>query len=562
VSKPRLDAEYYLSWASDIAGGDLLGRHRTIAGEPFLLNPLYAYVIAPLVGVFGTSPASILVFQTFLAGATAWLAAAAARRFAGDVAGAVAGLAVAFSAPLVHLDGYVAVSGLAAFLVAGTCFACAPPQDGERGHGPVAAGVWLGLSLLARPVTLFALPFVAWLSARREARPGRATLLFAAPIVVCAGLSFARNVAVSGEPVVFTAANGQNLYLGNNAAARRTRGMFTDEFRFAPREMHEDAKLRIGHELGREPTRSEVSDRFSAMARAEFAARPGESIAWYAQKARWFFSPAEPASSADIDWDLRQTPILQIAFVPTFLLAALAAAGIVVLWKRRDLVLGPGGLVFAHLVACTLTFPLSHYRAPAVPAMAVLAGCAVAAAWDGLRVAGKGRAAALVAVTAGGVALVGWIDPQPRYRREQLLHNSAVANIRLRRFDLAERYAREANAIDPQSIMSWALFLDIAKFSGRTDEAVVWAQRLVDAQPWSALWRADLARAEFDAGKRQAALARMDALVAEFPWNGMVRERRGEIRALAGDAKGAREDFTFAKKKGVEAPPWALLLAQ
>ncbi len=448
VRTPRLDAEYYLAWAGDIASGDLFGRTGTLGGEPFLLNPLYAYAIAPLVRVFGATPAPVLVLQTILAAGTAALAAAAARRWAGNTAAWIAGLAVAFSTALTHLDGYVSVSGLAAFLVAGTCFACAPRDGTDGARRPLVAGVWLGLSALARPVALFALPFVAWLFATRTDRKARAVAAVLLPFALCAALSFARNAAVSGERVVFTAANGQNLYLGNNPEARRLRAMFTDEFRFAPREMHEDAKFRVASEISREPARSEISDWYAALAVREIGENPGASLAWYGEKLRWFFSPEEPASSADLDYDRTLTPMLRLAFVPTWLLAAFAVAGAVACRARRDLLLGPGAIVLAHVLASTLAFPLSHYRSPAIPAMAILAACGVAAAIDGLR-SGAGRVFAVVVVTAGILAAAGSIGPQPAYRRDQLLVNAGVADLHRNDLDSAERNARAALALQP-----------------------------------------------------------------------------------------------------------------
>src|SRR5262249_17773368 len=152
-------------------------------------------------------------------------------RFAGSAAAWVAGLACAFSAALAHLDANVAISGLAAFLVAGTCFACAP--GGGRGRGPAAAGVWLGVSALARPGPVCAVPFVAWLRARRvdgRAARLRAAMLVVAPVALLAAIPFARNIVVSGESVVYTASNGLNLHLGNNPAGRRLRAMQTDDF--------------------------------------------------------------------------------------------------------------------------------------------------------------------------------------------------------------------------------------------------------------------------------------------------------------------------------------------
>ena len=554
LSTPRLDAEYYLSWARDIAAGDVLGRRGTIGGEPFLLNPLYAYIIAPIAGLFGATPGPVLVFQVLLAAATAWLTASAARRFAGDGAAWTAGVAVAFSAALTHLDGYVAVSGLAAFLVAGTCFACAPAQsEGERGHGPLAAGAWLGLSALARPVALIAAPFVAWHFARRDPRRARMVLLALAPLAVCAGSSFARNVAVSDEPVVFTAANGQNLFLGNNETARRQRAMFTDEFRFSPREMHEDAEFRVGFELRRRPSRSEVSNWYAARALEELSAHPADSLAWYAQKLRWFFSPQEPASSADLDYDRGITPLLGLAFASTWLIAALAAAGAAV---RRDLLLGPGAIVAAHIVACTLAFPLSHYRSPAIPAMAVLAGCAAASALGGLR-EGRGRPAAVVALVAAAVAATGALAPQPAYQRHILLVNRAVAQLYRGDLDGAERDARGALEIEPSSFGAATVLVDVGKARGRPGDALPWARRLAQAQPWSPVYRADLANVEFDAGRRAEALAEMDRLVGDFPWSGLVRGRRGELRCRADDVERAREDLRFAAAHGYEPLPWA-----
>src|SRR5205085_231811 len=170
--------------------------------------------------------------------------------------------------------------------------------------------------------------------------------------------------------------NGQNLYVGNAAAARRARQMFTDELRFTPREMHADAKYRVGFETGREPTRSEISSWFAARAWEDASREPLAALAWCGEKLRWFFSGTEPASSADFDYDRRFVPLLCAAVASTWIVLALAAAGVVVA-GRRDVLLGPGALTLGHAAACTLTFPLEHYRSPCVPAAAVLAGCAI-----------------------------------------------------------------------------------------------------------------------------------------------------------------------------------------
>jgi hypothetical protein len=578
VATPKLDAVRYLDWAGDIAGGDVLGRGGVVHGEPFLFNPLYAYVLAPLVGVFGRSPAAVVVFQTLLAGATAALAAAAARRLSGTVAAWTAGLAVAFSAPLVHLDGKVAVSGLAAFLVAGAVWSTVPGEkpsletssDASRPGAqvtvfhlaPYGTGLWLGASVLARPVALFAVPFAAWLFARRGG--ARAAALVVVPVALCAGLSFARNVAVSGEPVVFTAADGLNLHLGNGPAARRDGVMASDHFRFSPAAMHEDAKVRVAYELRREPTRSEVSSWFADLARRDFAAAPAESLAWCATKLRWALGPAEFGSSEDFDVDRPKVPLLLLAFVPTWLLIALAAAAPIVARRRPELLLGAGALVAAHVVACVVVYPLSHYRSPAVPALAVMAGATVAGCVDQWRT--HRRRVAAAAATAVALAVLAALPPQPGVdARQSALRDAGAA---MDRGDLAaaDEIARAALVRIPDQSHLLAVRYACALAQKRFEDARAFASKLVSLRPWDAAERINVAWCDARLGRESDARREADEVAALHPWNGDVRCGRamvvlGLAAPTPADVERAREDLEFAISRGVEPPAWALAKA-
>jgi 4-amino-4-deoxy-L-arabinose transferase-like glycosyltransferase len=561
MTAPSLDGAYYLDWARDIAAGDVFGRGGTVHGEAFLFNPLYAYAIAPLVAVFGRAEMPVIVVQALLAGGTAGLAAAAARRYAGRSAAWVAGLAVAFSAVLVHQDGKVAVAGLAAFLTAGVVWSAAPEEAGEsargRGRGPVATGAWLGLSLLARPVLLAALPFAAWLHARRSPRPGRVLLLVLAPVAVCAGLSLARNLAVAGEPVVFTAANGPNLHLGNNPLARRLMAMATDEFRFGPFVMHDDAKYRVGYELKREPARAEISSWFADRALHDFAAAPGASLGWYGTKLRWFAGPVELASSDVFETDLAVVPLLRFAFVPTWLLVALAAAAPFVARRRAELLLGPGAIVAAHALACTLVYPLSHYRSPCVPALAVMAGVAVAGAIAAVKERRTAHAAAAL-VAAALVAAIGAVPPQaPDYPDAHLADDAARA---LERGDeaAAAELATQSLAANPDDLLGLTLQLELATRAGRFEDARAAASHIVRLRPWDPDALMDVAWSDFRLGRNADALGEADAVVAVYPWSGKVRSGRGAMRTLSGDRDGAIDDVEFARRRGAAVEPWVL----
>jgi tetratricopeptide (TPR) repeat protein len=513
VREPLLDGRFYLNWAGDIARGDLLGKGGVIGGEPWFFNPLYAYVLAPIVGLFSSPVLPILLVQAALGAGTAALTAAAAVRTFDRRAGWIAGLLVAFAAPLAQLDAHISVAELSAFLVAGACFACTPATAGDRpgAHGPVAAGLWLGIGALARPVVPLALPFVAWRFWRDGGR--RAAVVCVLTFAACAVPSFLRNWGVSGEPAVWTAAGGANVHLGNNAKARADRTMASPDFRFGPETMHDDARRVVERSVGRRVTRGEVGSWFWRQATEEaFFRAPGESLVWYAQKARWFFGPTEVPSSASLAADRQFSPGLWAAFVPAWLLASLAAAGAWV-WRRRpEVLLGPGALALAHWGMLTLVFPLSHYRAPAIPALAVLAAGAVTALWA----AWSGRylgAAATIVVVGAGAAVAGALSPQPdplAHRDQSVL---AIVARDAGDFETAERYARAA-----------------IQARRRT-----WPDRPDSAEAWAALGEVQMAAKKWSEAK--ASLDRAVELDPKFPLSRVLRSEVFERMGVYGPAE-------------------------
>lgn len=448
LRRPQLDALVYAAWARDIAGGDWLGREGLIDGLPFFFNPLYAYLVAPFLHgtpdmVYPVEPIlqelaprllAVLVFQCLLGGVTTWLSARVATELCGRLGGWIAGIAVAFSTALVHLDHHLAVSGTAAFLVAGTLHSLLPRREGDErvllgARGPVATALWLGLGALARPIPLLVVPFALWWHVRRSPAGLRAGAVFLLVFGLTATPTFVRNLVVADAAHVYTAAGGVNIHLGNNPLARRARSMVTTEFRFGPREMHQDARRQMQLDLGlpddAPPSWSEVSSYYRDLARREFTDHPGESLVHYLHKARWFVSPVEVPSSANLASDLHFTPWLRIAFVPTALLAGLGLVGLVLTFRREEFLCAAGATALAHWATLTLVFPLSHYRSPAIPALAVLAAAVVTQVvgwWRG----GAQRRALVTVFACAAVVGVGALPPEPDALRVQGLMTRAL----------------------------------------------------------------------------------------------------------------------------------------
>lgn len=546
LTRPQLDSDYYIRWAREIAAGDVASAAAdgVVGHAPYILNPLYAFVLAPIAGSFADAsiPLAVVVLQAALGAATAALAAVAARRFFGTVAAWTAGIAVALSTPLVQLDAHVAVSGLAAFLTAGAVFASAPAPEGSsgRGHGPVAKGLWLGVGALARPITPLALPLFAWAEFRRatQGRIARALLVVGA-FAACALPSLLRNWIVAGEPLVYTGASGINMHLGNNVDARKYRTMVSPWIRFSPDKMHQDARLYVYDRTGRDPTPSETSSYFSHMAIEEFVRSPAESAAYYANKVRWFFTPTEAPSSASLANDLRFAPLLRVAFVPTWLVASAALVGAFVHRRRRDVVCGPGAMALAHWAVLTLVFPLSHYRSPAVPALAVLAGGAVHAAVVAWNEGARRRAAGLGAGVLV-VAAVGAVPPQPGPGRE--------ADAMLLSIDARDRKSwDEAMAHVNRALEAFhEQYPDAGEFpSGLYLRAEL--ERLRGVEEWE---RGEI---ESATARFRAAIKDLDAVIEQerrrwpaYVLRSWLYQRLGELPPASIDAKFVVEDFPLS----------------
>lgn len=560
VSRPQLDGMYYLRWAREIAAGDVFGTGGLVGGAPLFLNPLYAYVLAPLaaLGEQRTIPA-VLALQALLGAGTAALAAAAAQRLFGRAAAWVAGAGVAFSAALVHLDGHLSVSGLGAFLVAGAVWSAAPRREGERpgrlggALGPLASGLWLGIGALARPIAPLALPFYAWLHARRvpAGRRARAAAVVVVAFLLPAAASLTRNVAAGGEAVVYTAASGANVFLGNNPAARRFRAMSAaGRFRFSPFEMHEDIRRALEPRLGPDATWGERSRALSAEAFGEARGAPRAALAFLVHKARWFLSPVEPPSSASLPVDREVVPLLHLAAIPTWLLAVVGMLGLAVHGRRRDVVCGPGALVLAHVAVLTLVFPLSHYRSPAIPALAVLSGGAVAWGIAALRARRRGALAAGVAA-AGALAALGALPPQPSPQRHTGMFTLASCLRDAGDLDGAERWARRGRAAfeaawpgEPVDLLYWNVLGDVHfERDGRFDLALAEYREILDREPYDTGIRLNVVFCLMTLDRWAEALRELEELVRRAPGereNPQVLSRFAEALTRLGRADEAR----------------------
>ena len=207
---PVLDSFWYDAKARDVLAGDAL------ASSGSFRVPLYTYFLAACYGVFGYGFTAPLMIQAILGALSCGLCFVIARRLFGTLAGAVAGLGLAFYRMAVYSDGELLPTTLFIFF---TLLAVHFILRGIRGRprpNGLVAGLWLGMAFLTRPDIL---PFAAVVGVAVFVVLGRKGLRVVVPmcavLVAFMLLLGYRNHLAFGEFHVFSPQGAVNFYIGN-----------------------------------------------------------------------------------------------------------------------------------------------------------------------------------------------------------------------------------------------------------------------------------------------------------------------------------------------------------
>jgi 4-amino-4-deoxy-L-arabinose transferase-like glycosyltransferase len=388
--------------------------------------------------------------------------------------------------------------------------------------------------------------------ARRAARSGRGLSLpleenplrplqlvgaFLAGTGLFVALPLARNLVVSGEPVLISSHGGLNFLIGNGPAASGVYcalpgitpdigGQAADTKRVAEAEERRPLSVR------------EVSAHFSRKAWEWIRKNPGAASSLFLRKIEYTLSRDEAPLNFSYPWYRARSAALKLLFAGTGLLVPLAGAGFVLTFlakagaERRALLVW-ASFVPAYVLSVAAFFVATRYRLPLLAALAVLAGAGVVAAWDALR-AGEARRLAI----AGAVAL-------------------PLAAVSLWPTGLYDGRADED--------MHWALYL-IEK--GEADEAARLASAAATVHPDPGLFWLRIGKAWAAAGRMDDAIAALEKARAAEPHPPEVERRlaaahesRGVDRVLANDASGALPDLEAAVALSPEDPGMLLNLA-
>lgn len=386
--EPLLDGRVFLEWSARIAAGDLLGE------GSFFFNPLFPYAFAPVVGLAGDAAlGAVRIVQGLLGIGTVLLVASATRRFLGRREAALAALLAAAWPAAIFLESVPVGATLGVFLNALLLDLLARWRTRPSRGRMAAAGAVLGLAVLGRPnVAPLAAVLPLWL---RRSFPAGARLrgtaaalgLLACGMAIPLLPSLARNLAVLGEPVLISANLGINLHLCNNPLAWETGRMDSAEVPFNPFLLEEASRRVAEAREGRPLGAGGVSAWWTGHTLEECGREPGRAALFTARKALYFCGSDELPASDSFAQARRDSGLLRLLSIPLAfgLLFPLAAAGAWSVVRRRRRALPLVLLVAVYGTGLAIFIPLSHYRAPALPAFLPLAAAGILEIADALR---------------------------------------------------------------------------------------------------------------------------------------------------------------------------------
>ena len=580
------DMHFYNDWAQRITRGEWTD-YRAFYGLP-----LYAYLLAGLYSLFGFSPFIPGFIQAALEGGTAVLLFKLAGRIFG--AGGSAGGEKAQGDTLGHLDrstgvGLLAAAGWAFYLPAQSYSVILMPtvwlvfvfwwlvwQVVRRSTLPAPAwflmiGALLGITAMGVATILFLIPLLLaavvfkWRTTDapgpKWVHRGAAMLLLALGLALGTSPAWLHNALVARDPVFLSAHSGVNLWIGNNPGANGY-PRFPPGLRAGQQAMLKDSITGAEAAVGRPLRRSEVSRYWSDKAKAYIAENPNAWLRLTLAKVANFWN-AFQYDDISVITGLREHGVTLPG--PRFgVIAALALAGMVFVLPAFPASRWVLAAVLLHMFSLLSVFVTERYRLAAVPGLLLFAAGGLWHLWRALVAQQHARAFIFVPVAIAA----SWFVSIPRGDAELWAldpYNSGLQALESKRLDVAERKLRFAYAYVPGNAeLNFALGnLEVARGNvaaakswyaqtfalnpqhegvlnnlgvlalqeGRAGEAMELFEQAIRVEPADAKTHYLLARAAFDLGDAERALAEIDLALQLQPAQPEFLELRRNVIA-------------------------------
>ena len=388
--QPIVDSRWHYLWAKKIANGDLLGE------GVFYRAPLYPYLLALWMKIFGDGLWPIRLMQAFVGGLTAGLTFLIGTKAFGRKVGIIAGVLATLYGTLAYYETELLIEVIAVPLGLWAVYlameeASEPTPRNLRWFG---VGVVVGLFAIARPNILLVVPAFWWWAwpAGTTAHPSGLLSRVKAPLILSLGVLLpiipvtVRNYVVAQDPVLISYQGGINLWLGNNPQAdgltmqmpevTLDESVEWDEF---VQTTDSTASVLAGRTL----QASEVSSFWTGRALQWMAENPLAALTGWAKKTWYFLGGFEVSDQTDIYAFSKFSSLLDLLisrpliYIPFGLIAPLGLLGLILAWRRSPQTRPLVGFVVLYALTVVLFLATARHRLPVVPIFIVCAAAAI-----------------------------------------------------------------------------------------------------------------------------------------------------------------------------------------
>lgn len=340
--------------------------------------PLYPLFLSFVYRVFGHSVSAARVVQMVLGAFCTLLLYRLAQRFLERRVAVLAALFYAFSWPAIYFQGELLDISIFPILLVLTVYWFLRSLESGKPLYASLAGMFLGLSALARGTALFFFPAVAFFLLGSLGRRKAAGLLAIFTAAAMCPLLFSgyRNYRLSGEFILLSSNGAINFYVGNNPAA--------DGLNSIPPGL-------VWNKVVGEPVRQglvsagDQSRYWLTRSLAYITENPGRSILLYLKKCYAFWNAVEVSSNKDIYCMREQSRFLSLPLVGFGMIGPLVILSLLFTRNRGTTLPCIWALILSYMLANSLFFTTARYRAAVIPFVAILASHAVLSLYDAAR---------------------------------------------------------------------------------------------------------------------------------------------------------------------------------
>ena len=364
-----VDNWYHHNWAQSIADGNVIG------DTTYFRAPFYIWCLGLLYAVLGSSLWVARGFGLIVGLLTTIQTYRVGRQLGGDGTGLAAGGLYALYPLAIYFETELLLDPLFTLLLTTSFLHWIRWISGHNRCDALLFGATLGLAIITRPTGLVLLPMVVIGGVLAEGRSLNA-LRSLAPVIAIAALplllTFGRNLAVAGDPVLVASQGGVNLYVGNNPESDGVAAWLPEPMGHNWR--IQQTNLIAERELGGELKPGEVSSYWFGQAGDWIANNPGQFAGLYLKKLYYWFDGEEYSNNRSLTrsvWSRLSLRYLPVSFA---IILGLAACGALLGWRKHAAVRWLVLAALAYALMASLFFCNSRFRLPMIPLYAALAG--------------------------------------------------------------------------------------------------------------------------------------------------------------------------------------------